>query len=63
MNQNTNTAVVSENRVTEFTKLKEQRYTLNMQIRLAMEIHDEKTQGELEEKMTKVLERMKHVGL
>ena len=43
-------------RKTKFTMLKEQQCTLNMRIRLAMQLHDTQTQADLEVKLKEVLE-------
>lgn len=48
---------------TKFTSLKQQQYALNMQIRLAMQIHDIQAQENLEKEMEKVTEQIKYVSV
>ena len=48
-------------RKTKFTMLKEQHCTLNMRIRLAMQLHDTQTQADLEVKLKEVLEQINHI--
>ena len=50
-------------RKTKFTMLKEQQCTLNMRIRLAMQLHDMQTQADLEKRLKEVLEQLNHIGL
>ena len=50
-------------RKTKFTVLKDQQCTLNMQIRLAMQLHDMQTQADLEKRLKEVLEQLNHIGL
>ena len=50
-------------RKTKFTMLKDQQCSLNMQIRLAMQLHDMQTQADLEKRLREVLEQLKHIGL
>ena len=50
-------------RRTEFTVLKNQQCSLNMQIRLAMQLHDTQTQADLEKRLGEVLEQLNHIGL
>lgn len=45
-------------RRTEFTILKDQQCSLNMQIRLAMQLHDMQAQANLEKKLRKVTEQI-----
>lgn len=56
------TMPLSEIRKSEFTMLKDWQHTLNMQIRLAMQMHDAQTQEELERQLAKVMEQMKHIN-
>lgn len=64
MNQNyTSNNNSSVSKITAFARLKEQQYALNMQIRLAMQIHDAKGQKELELEMAKLMERMHQVSV
>ena len=44
-------------RKTKFTMLKDQQCSLNMQIRLAMQLHDMQTQADLEKRLKEVLEQ------
>ncbi len=46
-------------RKTQFTCLKDQQCALNMQIRLAMQLHNRQVQEELEEKLKNVTEQLK----
>lgn len=46
-------------RKTQFTCLKDQQCALNMQIRLAMQLHNRQVQEELEEKLKDVTEQLK----
>lgn len=48
-------------RRTEFTILKDQQCSLNMQIRLAMQLHDRKVQDELERKLEEVTDQLEHI--
>ncbi len=48
---------------TKFTSLKQQQYALNMQIRLAMQIHDVQAQENLEKEMEKITEQLKSVAV
>lgn len=48
---------------TKFTALKQQQYALNMQIRLAMQIHDTQAQENLEKEMERVTEQIKYVSV
>ena len=50
-------------RKTKFTMLKDQQCSLNMQIRLAMQLHDMQTQADLEKRLREVLEQFNHIGL
>ena len=50
-------------RKTKFTMLKDQQCSLNMQIRLAMQLHDMQTQADLEKRLREVLEQLNHIGL
>lgn len=46
-------------RKTKFTCLKDQQCSLNMQIRLAMQLHDRQVQEELEQKLEDVTKQLK----
>ena len=48
-------------RKTKFTMLKEQQCSLNMRIRLAMQLHDAQAQAELEVKLKEVMEQIHHI--
>lgn len=48
-------------RKTKFTCLKDQQCSLNMQIRLAMQIHDTRTQADLEKKLKEVTAQIDHI--
>ncbi len=50
----------SDIRKTKFTMLKEQQCSLNMQIRLAMQLHDIQAQVDLEKKLKEVTEQIDH---
>ena len=45
-------------RKTRFTILKDEQCALNMQIRLAMQLHDAQAQADLEKKLKKVMEQI-----
>ncbi len=45
-------------RKTKFTCLKDQQYLLNMQIRLAMQLHNRQVQEELEKKLEDVTKQL-----
>lgn len=49
-------------KISIFENLKQQQIALNMQIRLAMQLHDTKTQTELEEAMEKITDKMKQIS-
>lgn len=53
----------SNTMTTVFTNLKQQQYALNMQIRLAMQIHDAKAQADLEKEMEEITEKIKHFSM
>ncbi len=48
-------------RKTKFTCLKDQQRSLNMQIRLAMQLHDRTVQDELERKLEEVTDQLEHI--
>lgn len=48
-------------RKTKFTCLKDQQRSLNMQIRLAMQLHDRTVQDELERKLKEVTDQLEHI--
>ncbi len=48
----------SDIRKTKFTMLKDQQCSLNMQIRLAMQMHDIQAQVDLEKKLKEVTEQI-----
>ena len=48
-------------RKTKFTMLKEQQCSLNMRIRLAMQLHDAQAQAELEVRLKEVMEQIHHI--
>lgn len=47
-------------RKTEFTMLKEQQCSLNMQIRLAMQLHDTQSQTALEKKLNEITKQLNY---
>lgn len=51
----------SDVRKTRFTILKEQQCSLNMQIRLAMELHNAQVQEELEKELEDTIEQMEQL--
>lgn len=63
MRNNHTTTPFPDIRKTEFTILKDQQCSLNMQIRLAMQLHDMQTKEELEKKLKKVTEQIDHMVL
>lgn len=48
---------------TRFTRLKQRQCALNMQIRLAMQIHDAQAQADLEKEMEKINEQIRCVSV
>ena len=48
-------------RKTKFTLLKDQQCSLNMQIRLAMQLHDLRAQADLEKELKEVTEQISHM--
>ncbi|MCI9340152.1 MAG: hypothetical protein HFG94_05740 [Dorea sp.] len=48
-------------RKTKFTALKDRQCSLNMRIRLAMQIHDMKAQEDLEKELKEVMEEINHM--
>ena len=48
-------------RKTKFTCLKDQQCSLNMQIRLAMQLHNNQVQEELEQKLEEVTKQLEHI--
>lgn len=53
----------SNTMTTVFMNLKQQQYALNMQIRLAMQIHDAQAQADLEKELEKITERIKRFSM
>lgn len=51
----------SDIRKTRFTVLKDQQYSLNMQVRLAMQLHDAQAQEDLEKELKEVTEQIDHM--
>ena len=51
----------SDVRKTRFTILKEQQCSLNMQIRLAMELHTAQVQEELQKELMDTIEQIEHL--
>lgn len=48
-------------RKTQYTFLKEQQCSLNMRIRLAMQMHNAQMQMDLERKLKEVTEKIEHI--
>ena len=48
-------------RKTKFTVLKDEQCSLNMRIRLAMQIHDIQAQADLEKELKEVTEQLHHI--
>lgn len=48
-------------RKTKFTCLKDQQCSLNMQIRLEMQLHNNQVQEELEKKLEEVTKQLEHI--
>ena len=48
-------------RKTKFTLLKDQQCSLNMQIRLARQLHDLRAQADLEKELKEVTEQISHM--
>lgn len=63
MDKNYTSSSSSVSKVTAFARLKEQQCALNMQIRLAMQVHDIKGQKKLELEMSKLMEQMNRVSV
>lgn len=61
MDNNQITNPSREIRKTKFTCLKDQQCSLNMQIRLAMQLHNRDVQEELEKKLEEVTEQLEHI--
>lgn len=58
-----NTSITSaDNRQTVFGGLKQQQIALNIQIRLAMQLHDLRTQEKLEKEMDEITKRINCFG-
>lgn len=53
--------VPSDIRKTRYTLLKEQQRSLNMRIRLAMQIHDVQTQEKLEKELKEISEEINRI--
>lgn len=51
----------SDIRKTKYTMLKDQQCSLNMQIRLAMQLHDTQAQADLERKLEEVTDQIDHI--
>lgn len=60
MAEHTAATAASGNRRAAFGNLKQQQIALNMQIRLAMQLHDTSTQEKLEEKMSRITEKINY---
>lgn len=60
MSRNDAFAASSDNRQTVFVGLKQQQIALNMQIRLAMQLHDINTQKRLEKEMAEIMKRINY---
>lgn len=61
MDSNNKSEKTSDLRKTKFTRLKDQQCSLNMQIRLAMQLHDAQAQIDLEEKLKAVMNQLNHI--
>lgn len=62
MGSNQKANPVTDIRKTRFTVLKDQQCALNMQIRLAMQLHDRKAQADLEKKLREVTEQIEQIS-
>lgn len=61
MDNNYMSSSLADIRKTQYTFLKEQQCSLNMRIRLAMQMHDAQTQMDLERKLKEVTEKIEHI--
>lgn len=61
MEDNHTVASAPNIRQTKFTVLRDQQCSLNMQIRLAMQLHDAKTQTNLEKQLKEVTDQIDHM--
>lgn len=61
MDSNNKSEKTSDLRKTKFTRLKDQQCSLNMQIRLAMQLHDAQARIDLEEKLKAVMNQLNHI--
>ncbi len=61
MENNRSSNPSSEIRKTRFTMLKKQQCSLNMQIRLAMQLHNAQAQADLEEELKKIMDEIDRV--
>lgn len=61
MDNNYMSSSLADIRKTQYTFLKEQQCSLNMRIRLAMQMHDAQMQMDLERKLKEVTEKIEHI--
>lgn len=61
MGNNQKANLAADIRKTKFTALKDQQCSLNMQIRLAMQLYDKKAQEDLEKKLREVTEQIEQI--
>lgn len=62
MNHNHELQAANDIRKTHYNNLKQQQCALNMQIRLAMQIHDMETKVRLEKELRELNEQIKYLG-
>lgn len=62
MNHNNELQAANDIRKTHYNNLKQQQCALNMQIRLAMQIHDMETKVRLEKELKELNEQIKYLG-
>lgn len=62
MNGGNRSNASSNIRKTAFNRLKQQQRALNMQIRLAMQLHDTREQARLEKELAEITERIRRIG-
>lgn len=61
MDNTQSTNASSEIKKTKYTFLKEQQCSLNMQIRVAMQLHDKSVQEDLEKQLEEVTKQLKYM--
>lgn len=62
MNGDNRSNASSNIRKTAFNRLKQEQCALNMQIRLAMQLHDTQEQARLEKELAEITARIRRIG-